>query len=63
MEISKMNKKNNTLLEKLKEKGWKDGEIKYSPFRALIKGEYGIIYNEKTDRVIVKYYRGRNGNN
>ena len=48
------------VLKDLKEKGWKDGEIKYSPFRVLVKGEFGVVYNEKTDRIIVKYHRGNN---
>ena len=48
----------NKTLKKLKEEGWKDGEIKYSPFRVLIKDDFGVIYNEKTDRIIVQYHRG-----
>ena len=46
------------VLNKLKEKGWEDSEIKYSPFRILVKGDFGLVYNTKTDSVICKYYRG-----
>ena len=58
MEVEKMKEIDHKVLKDLKEKGWKDGEIKYSPFRVLVKGEFGVVYNEKTDRIIVKYHRG-----
>lgn len=55
----KMKNITNKTLKELKDKGWEDGEIKYAPFKVLIKGDYGIIYSEQTDKVIVKYYRGK----
>ena len=55
MEIFKM-KKN---LKKLLNKGWKNAEIKYSEFRVYEKGDMGILYSTKTDRIIVKYHRSK----
>jgi len=47
-------------LKKILEDGYKNAEIKYSEFRVYEKGDLGILYNTKTDRIIVKYHRNKN---
>ena len=47
-------------LKKLLDDGWKSAEIKHSEFRVYEKGEMGILYSTKTDRIIIKYHRGKN---
>ena len=48
---------NHKELEKLVKEGWKSAEIKYSHFRIYEKGDYRVLYDLNTDRVIVKYLK------
>jgi len=44
-------------LEHLIREGWRSAEIKYSHFRIYEKGEFRVLYDLNTDRVIVKYLK------
>ena len=50
----------NKRLEELLEKGWKNTEIKYSDFRVYAKKNERILYNVKTDKIIIRYITKEN---
>jgi len=54
-------KEHHNELEKLVKAGYKNTEIKYSDFRVYAKGDLRVLYDLKTDRIIIKYHEARGG--